>query len=1844
MTKQTGFNPDGNLIVRGSIFGDNDLFITGNANITGTLTVTGTTTLISDTVVQNNADGYAIDYNDNASSSYYQFGSAGARLTWNGANLTVALANGSPIATSFVGDVNFSNNITVTGTIATANSNISAGIANISAGNVSASAFYGSTFSGTSENANYLTTNISLSLSGPISGSTTLPITSGGSFSNTLVTTLGNDSVTLGQHTTGNYVATVADAGNGNTVITGSGSESAAVTIDLGNTPVNPGSYGNATATAGFTVDTKGRLSQANATQIAIPSSQVTDFQTAVRGNVSNSTGLDYNVSTGTFSVSDTAVTATTYNSNVSQVTQFTVNQQGQLTNAVTSAITITSDQVSDFNTAVSNFIADGVYITESNGTIDVSSEVVTTDRDATLANNYTFTGTVNLSGATVTPTANTALLDQNQTFSGQNTFNADVTINSVATFNNNVSITSNNATAIQMPAGQSNTSTFIATTGYVEQAILDLIGDAPAALDTLGEISNALIDDANIGNVLVASIDKLKANTLFKQGNVAMEANLDFAGYYINNLADPVQNQDAVTLAYFDAYTSVIDPTSNVRVYVDTADALLVPKTSTLRSEYFELTATGNSSTATSGTLYIKNFQDGDIVFTPALGTSNIAESRPFIVKGVANAFTSPQQHIDSVLHLRGDVVFDPGHANISEWDTTYGNPGTANFYNTVNFIKNSNATYANSQYVFSNVATGFYKDTIGTSGAMFISGSNITMSTPNSEISTYTVGDSAGTISTSGANTSLSLGVSRAHRQTFGNSTMYIGDVSNISNYTNVIYSGNTFTTGSRPLERLTVDGGVIMGPRTGDDTLLVNGTIFFDDGVFKVVEGGLIKNVTQANIASITFTNGGARIPVGVESLGNYYVSALEQDSLNSISITATGNVSANVITLSANLDLVTETARGNISVTDSGGDGSLGYNSGTGVFTYTGPSQAEANARIDAAPDNVRAHFSGGYGVDITSGVVETANADIRGLFSASGDLAYNASTGVFSFTNDAGDIESVTAGNGLTGGGTSGAVTLNVAGGYGITVNADDIELTNSSVRGLFSGTGLIGYDSGTGAISTTADNYSSWKFTTDTAGNVDITSGSLLSIVGDGNVNVTHSGSTITISSNADINSVVAGSGLTGGGSVGAVTLNIGAGSGITVNADNVAVDSTVVRTTSNQTIAGEKTFSNDADFAADVIIEGNLTVNGTTTTISATTLSVDDNMIYLNANSNTTNIDIGFAGNYNDGTYAHTGFFRDSTDGYWKVFDSYTPEPDAAVDIDTSHASFALADFRADTFRGNLVVPGQYSLPTTDGTASQVLTTDGNGTVSFTNVSAIGLTSVTGGDGLTATPGVGSVDLDVGAGPGITVNADNVAVNVAYVRSQFSEGGDLSYNASTGVFSFTNDAGDIEAVTAGSGLTGGGTSGAVTLNIGSGTGITVNADSIQTNDSQIVHDNLSGFVANEHIDHSTVSITAGAGLTGGGTIAATRTINVAGGYGITVNADNIEVSNTNIRALFSAGGDLAYNASTGVFSFTNDAGDIEGVTAGFGLTGGGTSGTVSLELANASVRSLFSASGDLAYNASTGVFSFTNDAGDIEAVTAGAGLTGGGTSGAVTLNIGAGTGITVNPDNVAVTLSPFSTTNLSEGTNQYYTVARANSAIDARVTTAFVNALNVNATTLDTLDSTAFLRSNADDTHSSNIAPSATNTYSLGTSGAKYANVWATTFQGTATSAQYADLAEKYESDGNYSAGTVVVFGGEKEITTTDVAEDHRVAGIISTDPAFMMNSDSDGQYVALRGRVPCKVIGPVAKGDVLVTSHRPGFAMASSDPKSVPSACIVGKAISSLDSPTEGIVEVVV
>ena len=122
----------------------------------------------------------------------------------------------------------------------------------------------------------------------------------------------------------------------------------------------------------------------------------------------------------------------------------------------------------------------------------------------------------------------------------------------------------------------------------------------------------------------------------------------------------------------------------------------------------------------------------------------------------------------------------------------------------------------------------------------------------------------------------------------------------------------------------------------------------------------------------------------------------------------------------------------------------------------------------------------------------------------------------------------------------------------------------------------------------------------------------------------------------------------------------------------------------------------------------------------------------------------------------------------------------------------------------------------------------------------------------------------------------------------------------------------------------------------------------------------------------------------------------------------------------------------------------------------------------------------------------------------------------------------------------------------------------------------------------------------------SGNILPFGANvTYNLGST-----TQWWNTFYGRATQAQYADLAENYVADTEYEVGTVVVFGGDAEITVTSTHADHRVAGVVSEKPAYLMNASTPGTAIALRGRVPVKVTGPVAKGDLLVTSTMSGYA----------------------------------
>jgi hypothetical protein len=149
-----------------------------------------------------------------------------------------------------------------------------------------------------------------------------------------------------------------------------------------------------------------------------------------------------------------------------------------------------------------------------------------------------------------------------------------------------------------------------------------------------------------------------------------------------------------------------------------------------------------------------------------------------------------------------------------------------------------------------------------------------------------------------------------------------------------------------------------------------------------------------------------------------------------------------------------------------------------------------------------------------------------------------------------------------------------------------------------------------------------------------------------------------------------------------------------------------------------------------DSQVDGDLTVTGDLTVQGSNVIVNSTTTSVADNLFEL-ANGNTSSdiLDIGFYGNYDDGlsdsgATEYTGLFRDASDSTWKLFDGLEVEPGNTVN--TSGSGYALADLQVGDITAttltvtNSITGSNISYPTSDGSAGQVLTTNGSGTLSF--------------------------------------------------------------------------------------------------------------------------------------------------------------------------------------------------------------------------------------------------------------------------------------------------------------------------------------------------------------------------------------------------------------------------------------------------------------------------------------------------------------------------------------------
>ena len=176
------------------------------------------------------------------------------------------------------------------------------------------------------------------------------------------------------------------------------------------------------------------------------------------------------------------------------------------------------------------------------------------------------------------------------------------------------------------------------------------------------------------------------------------------------------------------------------------------------------------------------------------------------------------------------------------------------------------------------------------------------------------------------------------------------------------------------------------------------------------------------------------------------------------------------------------------------------------------------------------------------------------------------------------------------------------------------------------------------------------------------------------------------------------------------------------------------------------------------------------------------------------------------------------------------------------------------------------------------------------------------------------------------------------------------------------------------------------------------------------------------------------------------------------------------------------------------------------------------------------------------------------------------------------------------------------------------YSGIRISSVSNVATITVAATTVNLSATTVNT----------------NNILPFGNANANIGSTALQYNTVFA-----KATSAQYADLAEYYASDREYEPGTVLIIGGPAEVTESNEDMSSKVVGVVSDKPAYLMNSGLTGirTPVALVGRVPTKIVGPVGKGDMLVSAPN-GYARSESSPKP---GTIIGKALEDFTATSE-------
>jgi hypothetical protein len=559
----------------------------------------------------------------------------------------------------------------------------------------------------------------------------------------------------------------------------------------------------------------------------------------------------------------------------------------------------------------------------------------------------------------------------------------------------------------------------------------------------------------------------------------------------------------------------------------------------------------------------------------------------------------------------------------------------------------------------------------------------------------------------------------------------------------------------------------------------------------------------------------------------------------------------------------------------------------------------------------------------------------------------------------------GDITGVSAGNGLTGGGTSGSVTLNVGAGTGISVAADSVAIDYAGTNNFIdSATNLEGTSIAAGdtiVYHDATDNNVKKGFVSDLPFSNNSGTVTSVGITGTDGIDV-DAGSPITTS--------------------GSITLGLSNIPNSSLANSSVTVGTTSISLGSSSTTLGGLSSVTSTAFVGDLTGDVNGTASSADTWANSRTLTLGTNLsgnVSFDGSANFTlnaSIVSGAVGSTELATNAVTT--AKITDG------------------NVTNAKLSNSSFTVNAPSGSdPVVPLGGTLNFTSSDSS--VTIAGNSTTDTIDLIVAGSvnTYVTGG---TFTSGTLSLELNDGSA------AQDITGFWSSIPNSALSNSSITINGSAVSLGGSINVGDITAVTAGNGLTGGGTSGAVTVNVGAGTGISVAADTVGLDTTN-----------SRNVDHDNVSISAGTGLSGGGTIASNRTISLdyAGTDNFIDSATDLEgtpIATTDTIIYHDATDNNVKKGLVSDLPFTNTSGTVTSVAIsgsdGIDVDSGSpitSSGTIALGLSNVPNSSLANSS---------------------VTVTAGSGLANGGSvslGSSVTLNVGAGTGIQVNANDIAL-------------------------------------------------------------------------------------------------------------------------------------------------------------------------------------------------------------------------------